>query len=227
MRTGITVTQFPFVAQLTAGGRRELAALAAARVKAAQQLLQRGDAAGGVYLVTRGALRVFYITAEGREATLYRVEAGAACILSLTSTLNDEPYPAWVDSGPGGADFVRIPSEMVHRLIDADAAFRQFAFASLTRRVLDLMRRLEELGSERIEQRVARFLLRQEVVEGCVRITQSGIASDLGTAREVVFRALRSLGDRQLVRTSRMRVRIVDRRGLAAVATGGRPTSHQ
>ena len=68
---------------------------------------------------------------------------------------------------------------------------------------------------------MARYLLGQPAPDGCVRITQSGIASELGTAREVVFRALRSLVDRRLVQTGRVRVRIVDRRGLAAVADAG------
>jgi CRP/FNR family transcriptional regulator, anaerobic regulatory protein len=218
MRTGITETQFPFLTRLTAAGRRELAALVATRVKPVRHLLRRGDATGGVYLVTRGSLRVFYVTADGREATLYRVEPGGACVLSLTATFDEAPYPAWVDSGPSGADFVRVPNATVHRLLEEEGAFRQFAFASLSHRVFDLMRRLEELGSERIVQRVARFLLRQDAEDGCVRITQSGIASDLGTAREVVFRALRSLVERRLVQTGRMRVRIVNRRGLAAIA---------
>jgi CRP/FNR family transcriptional regulator, anaerobic regulatory protein len=91
----------------------------------------------------------------------------------------------------------------------------------LSGRVLELMRTLEELGSARVEQRVARYLLRQDVVDGFVRTTQIAIASELGTAREVVFRALRSLVERRPVQTGRMRVRIVDRRGLEAVADAG------
>lgn len=218
MPAGLSETSFPFLPRLTAQGRQELIALAATRVKPVQHLLRRGDAAGGVYFVTGGSLRVFYVTADGREATLYRVERGGACVLSLTATFNDEPYPAWVDAGAAGADFVRVPSAVFHRLLDGEPAFRQFAFASLSGRVFDLMRTLEELGSEQMQQRVARYLLRQHASDGCVRTTQSGIASELGTAREVVFRALRSLVERRLVQTGRMRVRIVDRRGLASVA---------
>ena len=217
-RPGITETRFPFVERLTASGRRELATLVPTRVKPAQHLLTRGDDAGGVYLVTAGSLRVFYLSTDGHEATLYRVVSGGACVLSLTATFSNEPYPAWVDAGPAGADFVCVPSPVFHRLVDGETAFRQFAFASLSGRVLDLMRTLEELGSKRIEQRVARYLLRQDVVDGFIRTTQSGIASELGTAREVVFRALRSLGERRFVQTGRMRVRILDRRGLEAVA---------
>jgi CRP/FNR family transcriptional regulator len=218
IRPGITGTHFPFLARLTATGRRELASLGATRVKPAQHLLRRGDDAGGVYLVTAGMLRVFYVSADGREATLYRVEPGGACLLSLTATFSDEPYPAWVDAGPAGADFVRVPSAVFHRLVDGETAFRQFAFASLSGRVLDLMRTLEELGSERMEQRVARYLLRQPAVDGLVRTTQSGIASELGTAREVVFRVLHGLSQRRILRTSRARIQILDREGLARVA---------
>jgi hypothetical protein len=44
------------------------------------------------------------------------------------------------------------------------------------------------------------------------------MASDLGTAREVVFRALRSLAGRGLIETGRVRVRIADPAGLRALA---------
>jgi CRP/FNR family transcriptional regulator, anaerobic regulatory protein len=70
IRPGITERHFPFLARLTASGRRELAALAPTRVKPVQHLLRRGDDAGGVYLVTAGSLRVFYVSADGHEATL-------------------------------------------------------------------------------------------------------------------------------------------------------------
>ena len=137
MRAGITEAHFPFLARLTAAARRELATLAPTRAKPVQHLLRRGDAAGGVYLVTGGSLRVFYVTGDGREATLYRVEPGGACVLSLTATFNDEPYPAWVDAGRAGADFVRVPNATFYRLLDGEMAFRQFAFASMSGRVFD------------------------------------------------------------------------------------------
>ena len=218
MRVGITETHFPFIGRLTAAGRRELAALRSTRVKPIQHLLRRGDAAGGVYLVVNGSLRVFYINTDGREATLYTVEPGGACVLSLTAVFNDEPYPAWVDAGRAGAEFVRVPNEAFFRLLDAEAAFRQFAFAAMSGRVFDLMRTLEELGSVRLEQRIARHLLRHANSLGIVGQTQNGIASDLGTAREVVFRALRSLSERRLLRTGRARIQILDRAGLSHAA---------
>src|SRR6187551_1516757 len=99
MGAELTDEYFPFLTRLARENRAELGALAATRVAKHEPLLRRGDPANGAYLVVSGSLRVYYVTAEGREATLYHVEAGGTCVLSLTSTLGQEPYPAWVDAG--------------------------------------------------------------------------------------------------------------------------------
>jgi len=219
MRPGLTESSFPFIASLGARAKRDLGALASSRAKAKQQLLRRGDAIDGAYFVIEGSLRVYYLTPEGREATLYHVETGSACILSLASALRSEPYPAWVDAGPSGSSHVRVASEALRRLLADEAGFRDFVFGALSGRVFELMRALEETGSAQLEQRVARYLARHVAADGSVRVTQAGIASELGTAREVVFRALRSLSERGLVSTGRMRVQVTDLNGLRAFAT--------
>jgi CRP/FNR family transcriptional regulator len=220
MRAGLKETQFPFLARLTKDAREQLGALATTRVPAGKRLLRRGDPANGAYLVVSGALRVYYVTDGGREATLYRVEPGGTCVLALSSTLDDEPYPAWVESGARGGEFARIPTAVFHRLLDAESAFRAFVFGAMSGRLFELMRTLEETGSVQIEQRVARYLLRRNAQEpdDFVRVSQVGIASELGTAREVVFRALRTLAERKLIETGRMRIRILDVDGLARAA---------
>jgi CRP/FNR family transcriptional regulator, anaerobic regulatory protein len=214
-RTGLSESQFPFVARLGDEAQRELVTLRSVNTAPGSRLLRRGDLASGVYLVLRGSLRVYYITAEGREATLYRVDAGGLCLLSLTSTIDRTPYPAWVDAGLQGGDYIRIPSEAVHRLLDTESAFRQFVLGVLSGRVFDLMCVLEEVGSNQIEQRVARYLLRRRDSDDCVCVSQAGIASELGSAREVVFRALRSLAARKLIQTGRLKIRILDSEALA------------
>jgi CRP/FNR family transcriptional regulator len=179
-----------------------------------------------VYLITRGALRVYYMTEDGREATLYAVEPGGTCVLAAASAFVDEPYPAWVQAGAKGATFVRVPSLAFRRLYNAELGFREFIFGALAGRLFELMQSLEETGSARMEQRVARYLLRAVGPDGTVQVSQVGIASELGTAREVVFRALRSLGRRGVLQTQRRRIDIVDPRALQSIAQrGSRPGS--
>jgi CRP/FNR family transcriptional regulator len=218
MRAGLTESRFPFLARLGLAARRELGALVPARFRSKARLLRRGDAVQGMYFVVEGSLRVYYLTPEGREATLYRVEPGGTCVLALTSTFSEEPYPAWVDGGPESGAFVRVPPELCRRLLAAEPAFRDFVFATLSGRIFELMRTLEEAGSLQVEQRVARYLLRHAGATRSVRASQAGIAAELGTAREVVFRALRSLAARGAIVTARMRVDIVDPVALRAFA---------
>lgn len=218
MSPGLTQARFSFLARVSKAGRRACDALVARRIASGRSVLRRGDSADGIYLVAGGALRVYYVSAAGREATLYHVGAGGTCVLALTSTLAGEPYPAWVQAGPSGADVVRMPSAVFHRLFDEEAPFREFVLRALSARIFELMCTLEETGSVMIERRVARYLLRGRQPDGHVRASQIGIASELGTAREVVYRALRALSARGLIETSRMRINILDERGLTEAA---------
>jgi len=220
MRAGLTEARFPFLSGLAEDSRRELGALVSARARPHRTLLRRGDVAGGAYLVVGGSLRVYYISAEGRQATLYTVEPGGTCVLALTATMNEETYPAWVDAGPAGGEYVLVPTRLVRKLLDAEGAFREFVFGALSGRILDLMRTLEEVGSDQVQQRVARYLVKRQGPDACVRVSHARIAAELGTAREVVFRALRSLSARNVIETGRLCIRIVDGAGLNRIANG-------
>jgi CRP/FNR family transcriptional regulator len=138
--------------------------------------------------------------------------------LALASAFNEEPYPAWVEAGPKGGVFVRIPRDVFRRLLDAEPELRNYVFGVLSGRIFELMQTLEEAGSTLIEQRVARYLIRRAGADGIVRASQVGIASELGTAREVVFRSLRALSTQGLVETGRVRVKVLDLARLRSVA---------
>jgi len=213
---------FPFIRDATGPGRSELSALRPARVPAATPLLRRGDPAGGAYLVLAGALRVFYVTDNGREATLYHVAPGETCVLALGATYARRPYPAWVEASHDGCTFVCVETAVFHRLLDSESSFRHFVMASMSARIFDLMCALEELATASIEQRVAGYLAKQARGGDSVVVTQAALAAELGTAREVVFRAVRGLRNAGLVSTARGRVHVVDPAGLAAAAAGRR-----
>jgi CRP/FNR family transcriptional regulator len=220
MRARSLRLSFPFFEQLTAQSRALIDDLPVQAAPAQQQLLQRGDPAGGVYLVLGGSLRVYYVAASGRESTLYRVQPGGTCLLALSASYEDGPYPAWASAGSQGARFVCLARPLFLRLLDDEASFRAFAFAALSGRIHELMISLEEEGSVRVEQRVARYLLRSAGRDGVLSVSQQALASELGTAREVVSRTLRRLAARKLVATGRGQITVTNRVELEAVAKG-------
>jgi CRP/FNR family transcriptional regulator len=216
--TQLSRASFEFLSRVADAHCNELGRLRPKRLNSKQVVLSKGVLVSGAYFVTAGVLRVFCVTNEGREATLYRVKRGESCLLSMASVVGSRPYPASVEAEKGGATIVAVPSELFRRLVADDAAFREYVFDSLSVRVFELMATLEEVGTARVLQRVARHLAANLDATGVVRVTQAALAADLGTAREVVFRALRGLREQGIVSVGRGRIVVLDRRRLAAIS---------
>jgi len=209
---------FPFIAQISPPSRRRLEqACVRHRCHGGQPLVARGDEVAGAYLVERGALRIYYASAEGREGTLYWTEPGESCILALNCTFSRLAYPAWVESD-GETEFTVIPGGVYRELFASETAVQQFTFSALSGRLFELMRLVEETASSGLEARMAAFLLRRSKDRDHVDLTQDQLARHLSTSREVVSRLMRGLAAQGLVQSAQGRVSLLDREGLQAVA---------
>ncbi len=207
---------FPSLADLGEESRRLLAG-AATRLACAggTPLIARGDLVTGAYLVEKGALRVYYVSADGREGTLYWVEPGQSCILALNSLFSRLAYPAWVES-EGDTEVTVVPGDVYRRLFALEPTIQSFTFEVLSGRLFELMAMIEETASQGLEARLAAFLLRRAKGGREVAITQDQIARHLATSREVVSRLLRGFVARRLVATTHRRITLLDPAGLAA-----------
>jgi len=188
------LTHFPMLADLSAEGRSRL--LSAARrvtLDPCTRVLQRGDQVAGAYLVERGALRIYYISPEGREGTLYWVDPGQTCILALNCLFSRLVYPAWVESDQSETHVAVISGEAYRKLFSEEPAVQRFTFDALAGRLFDLMTLLQETASFGLEQRVAAFLLRRSQATQALEITHEQIANHVGSTREVVSRVLRNI----------------------------------
>lgn len=209
------LAKFPFLADLGAASRSRLDdSLRRASCADGTHLVSRGDEVAGAYLVERGALRVYYVSAEGREGTLYWVEPGQSCILALNCTFSRLAYPAWVESD-GETDIAIVPGEVYRELFAREAAVQRFTFEALSGRLFELMALVEETASQGLEARIAAFLLRRAKGGADIAITQEQLARHLATSREVVSRTLRRLGAGGLIDSEPGRLRIIDAERLA------------
>lgn len=167
-----------------------------------------------------GRVRVSQMSDAGREIVLYRVDAGESCVLTTACMLAEEAYNA---EGIAETDVVAIvlPKAAFDRLASEESAFRDFVFAAYSRRLIDLLRVVDDVAFGRIDVRLAARLLALagEGVE--VRATHQDLASELGTAREVVSRVLNDFQKRGFISQSRGRLALDDRSGLEALAEAG------
>ncbi|MGD0643025.1 MAG: Crp/Fnr family transcriptional regulator [Roseiarcus sp.] len=181
------------------------------------QLIARGDLVAGAYLVERGALRVYYVSAEGREGTLYWIEPGQSCILAINCMFSRLAYPAWVES-EGPTEVTVIPGDVYRKLFAAEPAIQNFTFEVLSGRLFELMALIEETASQGLEARLAAFLLRRAKGEAEIAVTHEQIARHLATSREVVSRTVRRLAARGLIAPAQRQITLLDFRGLRRLA---------
>ena len=204
-------SHFPFFSELNARGRsRLLGATRHVRLPPYAKVIERGDEVAGVYLVEAGALRIYYVSSEGREGTLYWVDPGQSCIIALNCLFARLPYPAWVETDQADTEVAIISGDVYRELYLAEPALQHFTFATLSTRLFELMTLLQETASFDLEQRVAAFLLRRSGSGHVLETTHEQVAHHLGSSREVVSRVLRNLARSGAIRLSPGFVAIVD-----------------
>ncbi|MBL8532539.1 MAG: Crp/Fnr family transcriptional regulator [Betaproteobacteria bacterium] len=190
--------------------------IVARNAKRATAILHKGQPVSGAYFVLEGRLRIYTISPNGTEATLYFVDPGEACVLALNCLFNDLLYPAWVQA-ESPAVVAIIPGPVYKKLFETERAIQDLTVKALSTLVYRLMNELEQVHASNQKQRLAQFLLLHSAADGVLRMTQQQIARHLGTTREVIARLIRELVALHLVSTERGAIRIRDLFGLRRI----------
>jgi len=182
-----------------------------------RQLFGPDNVPDSLLLLFEGTLRVSQTSENGREITLYRLEAGESCVLTTACMLAEEAYNA---EGVAETDLTGIilPKSAFDGLIGEEPAFRKFVFAAYSRRLIDLLRVVDDVAFGRIDVRLADRLLALAGNQTEIPATHAQIASELGTAREVISRVLHDFQTRDYILQSRGRIALIDKPALRALA---------
>ena len=204
------------LSDLAPDSRRRLDALAPMEVPPGTVLFRPGDAVKGYVVVLDGRIGVHLIGPTGRDILLYDVVPGKSCIQSTLGLLGGEDYTAEaVADRP--SRLVLLPRATFLDLLGADPAFRGLVFAAFAERMQSMMHLLEKVAFQRVESRLAAWLL-SRAEGGLVEATQQDIASAIGSAREVVSRRLDALARQGAIVQARGRVEIRDEGALRRIA---------
>ena len=213
--------QVPYFAEVEPDLLKRLAAQVRERkLEPGELILMEGDPCEGLYFVISGRVKVFKLSAEGKEQVLR--------ILGPGRTFNDVPV---FDGGPNpgsaaameAATVSLIPKAQIHRLVEQQPKVAKAVIRLLASRLRALTLVIEDLSLRSVVARVAKLLLdctrgHQTLVESgagaCARLTQQQIAAMTGSVREVVQRALKTLEKDGAVRLERARVVVLDAKAL-------------
>jgi CRP/FNR family transcriptional regulator len=212
------IDDFPGLKRLSADLLDALARNSAVvTLPAGSRIYGPGHAPESYLLLLDGSIRVQQVSESGREIVLYRVSAGESCALTTACLMGYEDYPA---EAIAETDIraVAIPRATFDDLIARSAEFRRFVFTAFSTRVANLFRIIEEVAFARMDIRLAHKLLELAHGSELVAATQQQLASELGTAREVISRILSEFQRRGWVASVRGHVTLADRPALERLA---------
>jgi CRP/FNR family transcriptional regulator, anaerobic regulatory protein len=188
---------------------RMLAAARPLRLAPGDRLFREGDVATSFAVVRSGSIRVFRIGSTGREITLYHVDREQSSLIGMLSALLETPAAATAQAEIE-TDVVLLAASGLREWVRTSNEMRAFIFATMTRALVDVTTLLEDVAFRSVESRLASFLVRHATKEGVVLLRHEDIASEMGTAREVVSRLLESYERTGAITLSRGRVAITN-----------------
>lgn len=186
---------------------------------AGEMIFGEGEPTAGLFVVEAGLVKICRFSKDGREHILNHFHPG--------ETFNDVSA---IDGGPNPVTAIAVADAVLQCL--SRASLQRLAvkhpeltwalLESIARRTRYLVSVVHDLAMRNVRGRLAHLLLEQaelyESGHGYHMMTQEEMANRLGTVREVLGRALRSLVADGIIALDRHRIIIVDREQLAREA---------
>lgn len=213
---------FPIWDKLTPTQQQTLEQTATLRSVPKGTVVHNGSADCIGFLVVRsGQLRVYILSDEGREVTLYRLFPRDFCLLSASCILRGLQYDVTIEAEKD-TQFWQIPAQRYKQLMEESAPVANYTNEVMAARFSDVMWLIEQILWKSLDKRLAGFLVEESALENgtLLKITHETIGRHLGSPREVVTRMLRYFQDEGLVKLSRGSVELLDVDRLRAVAEG-------
>ena len=172
----------------------------------------------GLLLIRSGQLRVYTLSAEGREITLYRLFDHDICLFSASCVMPSVQFEVVVEAEKE-CDLWVIPACLFKNFMEDSAAVANYANQLISSRFSEVMWLMEQIMWRSFDKRLAAFLLEESSLEETteLKLTHEKIANHMGTAREVVTRMLRYFQNEGLVKLTRGTVELTDIKGLRAL----------
>lgn len=166
-------------------------------------------------LILEGTIRIYQTAEDGREITLYRVQAGDLCILSLNSLLKNKSFDAIAVTESNVKSLV-ISSDSFSKLMNDSQTFRDYVISTLTERLCETIYLIQDTAFNHLNMRLACMLgsLFERNQGISLKITHQELAHELGTTREVISRILKEFERQNCVKLSRGHIQLASAEGL-------------
>lgn len=187
-----------------------------------ETVFTEGDEAAGFYIICKGRVKVFKLSAEGKEQILHIV--GPKELLGAVSAFAGNPYPANADAMEKTVAYF-FPRRDFLALVRKEPSIVMNMMANLAVRLQHFTRVIENLSLKEVPGRLAAYLLYlcrrsecREFIE--IDVSKAQLASLLGTIPETISRILRKMTERNILSVSGRKVKLLNKKALQDIVNG-------
>ncbi len=212
-------TYFPFWGVLSDADRQLLCENTAEKHFDRSEPVHDNMGCSGLFIVRSGRLRLYMLSEDGKEITLYRLSPGDICMLSASCVLQSVTFDVYVDAEEE-SDCCHIGASAFGDISSRYLEVKNYALETAVSRFSDVMWIMQQIVFMSMDKRLAIFLLEETQANGTdsVNMTHETIARHLGTAREVVTRMLKHLAADGVIEVTRKGIFITDKKKLRSIA---------
>jgi CRP/FNR family transcriptional regulator, dissimilatory nitrate respiration regulator len=206
----------PLFATLPPDDLRRIGAIASVRKFGKREwIFQEGDRADGFFVVASGRVKIFKLSAEGKEQVLHILEAGQS--FAEATIFEEGVFPANAEALADCA-LVFLPKRPFIDLLESNPRMALRMLASLSKWLKRLTDLVENIALRDVEARLVRFVSEDmksrglPLADGAVYelpVSKTVLASRLGTVPETFSRTLRKLQEEGKIRVKGRQIRIL------------------
>jgi len=170
-------------------------------------LASEGQKCTGAILLLSGILRLYKLSEDGKEMTIYRLRKGEICTLTLYCILGNSDYPL-IAEVEEKATYLHLPPQVVKSMIFSNEVWQKHIFTVMSKRLADMLIIIEEIAFRNMNTRLIKFLndISSSSTSNEINATHEKIASELGTDRVVISRLLKSFENKGAIKLTRGKI---------------------
>jgi len=170
-------------------------------VKAGQTLLQTGQNIRSTIIVLEGLVKLYRENDDGNEFFMYHLQPGDGCALSL---ICDRSFrtSAVTAKAVTDATLLVVPLDLTENWMRQYRSWYHFVVGTYRKRYEELLETIDNIAFKNMDERLEFYLRRHRntLNTNILKITNTQIAQELNSSREVISRLMKKLSEDGKVR---------------------------
>jgi CRP/FNR family transcriptional regulator, anaerobic regulatory protein len=179
-------------------------------IKENELLMDYGKQIRFMPLIISGTIRVMRQDLDGNELLLYYLGSYESCAMAYTCCMEarlSEIRAVAEDN----VEIISIPHQKLDEWIIRYPGWRAYIFSSFTHRFNELLRSIDSLAFEKLDERLVQYLKNKAKIYGktSLLLSHNQVAEELGTNRVVISRLLKKLENERKIILYRNEIKLL------------------